>query len=141
MMKLTVTKLISAIFFSFFHLCMQAQGNRLQCDESCAPGATGAVKYNVVSPVGFSTVDPIEMAPRLTSLNGKTIAIVGEDFMNNITHPELRRSALLSTYIRESADLSGIYRPYLERDHRRAATSLPQHYNMACGSQRLHGRL
>ncbi len=91
MMKLTVTKLISAIVFSFFHLCMQAQGNRLQCDESCAPGATGAVKYNVVSPVGFSTVDPIEMAPRLTSLNGKTIAIVGEDFMNNITHPELRR--------------------------------------------------
>jgi len=90
-MKLTVTKLISAIVFSFFHLCMQAQGNRLQCDESCAPGATGAVKYNVVSPVGFSTVDPIEMAPRLTSLNGKTIAIVGEDFMNNITHPELRR--------------------------------------------------
>lgn len=85
MMKLTVTKLISAIVFSFFHLCMQAQGNRLQCDESCAPGATGAVKYNVVSPVGFSTVDPIEMAPRLTSLNGKTIAIVGEDFMNNGT--------------------------------------------------------
>ncbi|MDD7123805.1 MAG: hypothetical protein PUH87_02340, partial [Bacteroidales bacterium] len=31
------------------------------------------------------------MAPRLETLEGKTIAIVGEDFMYNITHPELGR--------------------------------------------------
>lgn len=68
-----------------------AQSDRFQCDDSCDPDATGAVKYNVVSPVGFSTVQPIEMAPRLTTLDGKTIAIVGEDFMYNITHPELKR--------------------------------------------------
>ncbi len=70
---------------------MQAQGDRFQCDESCDPDNTGAVKYNVVSPVGFSTIEPVEMAPRLTTLDGKTIAIVGEDFMYNITHPELER--------------------------------------------------
>lgn len=73
---------------------MPAIDNRIQCDESCAPDATGAVSYNVVSPVGFSTVKPIEMAPRLSTLNGKTIAIVGEDFMCNITHPELKRLIL-----------------------------------------------
>ena len=68
-----------------------AQSDRFQCDDSCDPDATGAVKYNVVSPVGFATVEPIEMAPRLTTLEGKTIALVGEDFMYNITHPELKR--------------------------------------------------
>lgn len=70
---------------------VSAQSDRFECDDSCDPDATGAVKYNVVSPVGFSTVQPIEMAPRLTTLDGKTIAIVGEDFMYNITHPELKR--------------------------------------------------
>lgn len=69
----------------------QAQGDRFVCDESCDPGIGGVAKFNVVSPVGFSTVEPIEMAPRLTTFDGKTIAIVGEDFMYNITHPELGR--------------------------------------------------
>lgn len=72
-------------------VCIQAQGDRFVCDESCDPGSGGVAKFNVVSPVGFSTVEPIEMAPRLTTLEGKTIAIVGEDFMYNITHPELGR--------------------------------------------------
>ena len=68
-----------------------AQSDRFQCDDSCDPDATGIVKYNVVNPVGFSTIEPIKMAPRLTTLEDKTIAIVGEDFMYNITHPELKR--------------------------------------------------
>ena len=72
-------------------IIMQAQSDRFQCDESCDPDASGVVKFNVVSPVGFSTVEPIKMASRLTTLDGKTIAIVGEDFMYNITHPELKR--------------------------------------------------
>lgn len=78
-------------------LTLLAQGDRFQCDDSCDPGSSGVAKYNVVSPVGFSTIEPIEMAPRLTSLDGKTIAIVGEDFMYNITHPELKR-LILSNY-------------------------------------------
>ena len=68
-----------------------AQSDRFQCDDSCDPDATGIVKYNVVNPVGFSTIEPIKMVPRLTTLEDKTIAIVGEDFMYNITHPELKR--------------------------------------------------
>lgn len=65
--------------------------DRFQCDDSCSPDEAGTTVYNVVSPVGVSTVEPITMAPRLETLNGKTIAIVGEDFMYNITHPELAR--------------------------------------------------
>ena len=83
--------------FAVIMLCpfsLMAQGDRFQCDESCDPGSSGVAKYNVVSPVGFSTIEPIEMAPRLSSLDGKTIAIVGEDFMYNITHPELKRLIL-----------------------------------------------
>lgn len=33
----------------------------------------------------------IEMAPRLTTLEGKTIAIVGGSFMARTTHPEIKR--------------------------------------------------
>lgn len=74
-----------------YTLGMNAQGDRFVCDESCDPGSSGVAKFSVVSPVGFSTIEPIEMAQRLTTLDGKTIAIVGEDFMYNITHPELKR--------------------------------------------------
>lgn len=71
-----------------------AQGDRFECNDSCSVNTTGEATFNVVSPTGFSTVEPIEMAPRLTTLDGKTIAIVGEDFMYNITHPELKRLIL-----------------------------------------------
>lgn len=100
-----------------------AQSDRFQCDDSCDPDATGAVKYNVVSPVGFSTIEPIEMAPRLTTLEGKTIAIVGEDFMYNITHPELKRlikehypSARVIMY--DELPIAGPYPAPVSRDSR-----------------------
>ncbi len=69
--------------------------SRIVCDENCKTesGAT-VVKgdgFAVVSPVGRGTVQMIEMAPRLTSLEGKTIAIVGGSFMARTTHPELKR--------------------------------------------------
>ncbi|MCD8235613.1 MAG: hypothetical protein LUD00_02930 [Prevotellaceae bacterium] len=50
--------------------------------------------YNVVSPVGTASVKPIEQAPRLKSLDGKTIAIVGGSFMASVTHSELKRLVL-----------------------------------------------
>lgn len=50
--------------------------------------------FNVVSPVGKSSVKPIGQAPRLSSLDGKTIAIVGGSFMASVTHPELKRLIL-----------------------------------------------
>ena len=66
-------------------------------DGLCAlPGATAAADpvYEVLSPVPGSAVEPIAPAPRLDTLAGKTIALVGGSFMANVTHPELKRLIL-----------------------------------------------
>ncbi len=67
-----------------------------QCDESCLePGApVPAGKYAVVSPVGNPSVEMMTQAPRLESLAGKTIAVVGGSFMARVTHPEIKRLIL-----------------------------------------------
>lgn len=72
-----------------------------ECDGStlCAPDAhapatpaqTAGGTYAVVAPVGKQTVPMITQAPRLNTLDGKTIAVVGGSFMANVTHPEIRR--------------------------------------------------
>ncbi len=48
----------------------------------------------MVSPVGKQTVQMITQAPRLSTLDGKTIAVVGGSFMANVTHPEIKRLIL-----------------------------------------------
>ena len=60
----------------------------------CPLPAAGAPMISVVSPVSESAVSPMAAAPRLKSLNGKTIALVGGSFMANVTHPELKRLIL-----------------------------------------------
>lgn len=67
-----------------------------ECDDTCLlPGSrVPAEKYAVVSPVGRTTVQMIKQAPRLDTLDGKTIAVVGGSFMANITHPEIKRLIL-----------------------------------------------
>ena len=69
-----------------------------ECDEAgvCAlPGASGdAEKSGVLSPVGESSIPQIRQAPRLATLNGKTIAVVGGSFMASVTHPEIKRLIL-----------------------------------------------
>lgn len=77
------------------HTSLTAQTTRVICDDVCKieAGST-AVKgdgFAVVSPIGQGTVPMIEMAPRLTTLDGKTIAIVGGSFMARTTHPEIKR--------------------------------------------------
>lgn len=47
--------------------------------------------FAVVSPVGYCDVDMIEQAPRLDTLDNKTIALVGGSFMASTTHFELKR--------------------------------------------------
>ena len=63
-------------------------------DGICPLPAGGEATYTVLSPVPESAVEPIEPAPRLKSLDGKTIALVGGSFMANVTHPELKRLIL-----------------------------------------------
>ena len=93
-------KFVEILFlFLLAHSVASAQNlSRVVCDENCKTesGAT-VVKgdgFAVVSPVGRGTVQMIEMAPRLSSLEGKTIAIVGGSFMARVTHPELKRLIL-----------------------------------------------
>jgi hypothetical protein len=64
-----------------------------ECDDACLlPGApVPAGKYAVVSPVGKQTTKTITQGPRLDTLHGKTIAVVGGSFMASITHPEIKR--------------------------------------------------
>lgn len=88
----------------------QVQGGRIVCDETCRveyerseadtvtkpqKTATGTQEcapcYSVVSPVGAQDIPMIQQAPRLETLDGKTIAVVGVSFMTNITHPEIAR--------------------------------------------------
>ena len=47
--------------------------------------------YSVVSPLGTNNVEQIEMAPRLDTLDGKKIALVGGSFHASTTHGELAR--------------------------------------------------
>lgn len=79
---------------------IELSAQRVVCDETCEPAsATAPVGkeepgYAVVSPVGGSSVKMIEQAPRLKTLEGKTIAVVGVSFMTGVTHPEIRRLIL-----------------------------------------------
>ena len=66
--------------------------NAQTCDPGGGCGGDETVgTYDVLSPVGQSSVDMIELAPRLESLEGKTIALVGGSFMASVTHVELKR--------------------------------------------------
>lgn len=68
------------------------------CDTTCLSeaGATAAhlqsePLYHVVSPLGLAEITMIKQAPRLDTLEGKTIAVVGGSFMAYVTHPEIKR--------------------------------------------------
>lgn len=66
-----------------------------ECEDGICPIPAGLpALYDVAIPVPDSAVKPIIPAPRLDSLDGKTIAIVGGSFMANVTHPELKRLIL-----------------------------------------------
>ncbi len=50
--------------------------------------------YAIVSPVRYHAVEMISQAPRLDTLSGKKIALVGGSFMASVTHEELRKCIL-----------------------------------------------
>ena len=59
------------------------------------PGTSGNDGiYKVFSPVGASSIKNIKQAPRLSTLKGKNIAVVGGSFMASVTHPEIKRLIL-----------------------------------------------
>ena len=92
-MNKTIIIFIAAIGMS---VSLNAQSKKVVCDgNSCRiEDAANGNGYSVMPPVPESAIEPMAPAPRLKSLNGKTIALVGGSFMANVTHPELKRLIL-----------------------------------------------
>lgn len=65
--------------------CVDGQCEIPQYDDA------GNQVYAIVSPVGYNEVEMVTQAPRLDSLEGKTIALVGGSFMAATTHAELKK--------------------------------------------------
>ena len=110
--KLMKYRVIFALFLSAA-LCVHAErppkdGSTDCTDGTCPLPASGEATLSVVSPVPETAVEPMPTAPRLKSLDSKTIALVGESFMANVTHPELKR--LILTYDLETENINR-YKP------------------------------
>ena len=90
-LRITVSIFVQIACTIVIHAQYSSLENRIKSDGICSYVEAGTVTYKVVSNVGMSTEENIKMAPRLETLEGKTIAIVGEDFMCHITHPALGR--------------------------------------------------
>ena len=92
-----MSKAFRIFLAGFMAVCMNAFSEP-GCNDAgvCRlPGASGDTgKSGVLSPVGASAIPKIKQAPRLTTLNGKTIAVVGGSFMASVTHPEIKRLIL-----------------------------------------------
>ena len=76
-----------------------AQGSDVVCDtpgQCQVPGSVADTSgtLRVLLPVGKSTLKQRKPSPRLSTLDGKRIAIVGGSFMANVTHPELKKLIL-----------------------------------------------
>ena len=89
----SISTLGGTFLYSKVHAKNVTKNGGCPLSEILAAQENGPV-YDVLSPIGESTVKPIEQAPRLSTLDGKTIAIVGGSFMANVTHPEIKRLIL-----------------------------------------------
>jgi len=78
----TTTALLAA---DMCPLAVIEEFNELQNQENVAG------RYEVYSPIGERTIQNITQASRLDTLDNKTIAVVGESFMADVTHPEIKR--------------------------------------------------
>ena len=84
-------KLVAAVASA---MALTLAATAAECRDGTCPAPAGEATFTVLSPVPESAVTPVKPAPRLKSLNGKTIALVGGSFMANVTHPELKRLIL-----------------------------------------------
>ena len=68
---------------------------RAACEDGvCTMPSVERASLEVLRPVPDVAVEAIVQGPRLKSLDGRTIALVGGSFMASVTHPELRRLIL-----------------------------------------------
>ena len=92
MKRNAIKSLVCAGLFGF--------GAFVEAEEACRDGmcplpkAGEAAELAVYSPVPARAVTPVKQGPRLDTLAGKTVALVGGSFMASVTHPELKRLIL-----------------------------------------------
>lgn len=92
-------KQIFSIIALFFSIAIFAETRYSTNPDECVDGVCfvpqyaddGSQNYAIVSPVGYHDVEMIKQAPRLKSLEGKTLALVGGSFMAVTTHYELKK--------------------------------------------------
>ncbi|MDD6029664.1 MAG: hypothetical protein PUE68_02475 [Kiritimatiellae bacterium] len=88
----TVRLLVCACLFGIAAVVVAEEACR---DGMCPlPKAGEAAELAVYSPVPARAVTPVKQGPRLDTLAGKTVALVGGSFMASVTHPELKRLIL-----------------------------------------------
>ena len=90
--------LLLAVWFAGQAALAPALASQAECtDEVCPIPAVNEKNqpvYAIVSPVGYHAVEMIEQTPRLDTLQGKKIALVGGSFMASVTHEELKKCIL-----------------------------------------------
>lgn len=82
------------LFVLLLAVALPGFGRVVCSDGSCFFDEDGVANYAVVSPVGQSVVQHPAQGPRLSTLDGKTIAVVGVSFKADVTHPEIKRLIL-----------------------------------------------
>lgn len=114
---------------SLVSLALTVQGQTCDPGGECG-GDESLGTYDVLAPVGESAVEMIELADRLESLDGKTIALVGGSFMASVTHYELKRLILeefptATVYVLSEIGSAGLFpgprvhKPQVERFQQR----------------------
>ena len=78
------------------------------------PASPDEAEFAVLSPVPETAVETVKQAPRLKSLEGKTIALVGGSFMASVTHSELKNLILkefptAKVYLLNEIGSAGVY--------------------------------
>ena len=115
---------------SVFLMALSTSAQTCEPGGDCGGDTTVSGNYDVLSPVGISSVEMIEQAPRLETLEGKTIALVGGSFMASVTHVELKRIILenyptATVYVLSEIGSAGLFpgphtrRPQVERFQQR----------------------
>ena len=93
-------------------------------------------QYQIVSPVpSGSSIEPITQPPRLDTLQGKRIALVGGSFSASVTHAVIRdlleeRYGCTTFYMTEEIGKSGTYNPNSVSDKSRAFQQKLAEYNI-----------
>ena len=65
-----------------------------KCKDGICPGAPAPERPAAADAMPGCAIKPVAQGKRLSSLEGKTIALVGGSFMASVTHPELKRLIL-----------------------------------------------